>query len=1044
MPHSNPSAGNHVQHERDTTRALSDQDVQVLWSIVKEAQRAETEATQGLDAGAIFNAIIVAPERVFERLFQAYETVLPDYGYDPDDETFYFNLLLKFGQNNARGTNYIEKFKSLMGQMGITLEFDADDGDSQLIVNATASHAVGLQGTAPIESHSQAAGTTLAWVQERNQISAGPPPQPAFQPDEWSLSHSDGESVDRRHSVGSVGVGGRLNGRSIASTPPSYPRQIAPDTRRSRSVSSQRSHPNDRRASSWASHGSYRARQPTSQRDDRRRARERLLESGRRPHPDQDYSPPRISMPRSQSELEDLAQAFEHVRAKKLARFGLEQWHRAASESFRRHRYWDRSVTEHVERNSKQRAFKCWRKALREKREERQLAETQNFYARLGRRAHKARDLYLKTKALTHWAQCAHDEVQRTAIARRHILRTRYFNAWLDITAVNALKVRQHTLRTFLSRLKRSSDQMVQDHHEAVARYERGLVQRCYTSLILRFRERWITAARAIHLKSEAVSRLKEAYTAQQEQEGWIECRHRRALLRKCWDRLKAQTIEIEGRKDWANRFGQIAVVKKALVGWRKRTRSAPLSRQVSLMVDSRVVRESFTAWSSKMRAEFLAAEVNRLRLLRKAWTAWNDQLRCQALAAKIDERVMLRALYRWVLKERGLLLGRLMERRLKEFAMGKLFQGRQTRQMQNAHATRIAIQHHDRSLLRSVMSRWRLQVQLQEKRQHLAHEFLAPRLTQDTLQAWTTKSHHLQRLEDDARRADFYFLTTRSIKAWRSAVTRSKREKRRVAYAQVRRRVKMDCARTVLIQWRQRTRHVLEMRKQAETASQNRLVVVAVGHYDGWRARTEEMVDMTNQATSAYHESLLRRSLKASYARLQRQREMEVRAIYRDEMRVLDVAAGILRKLSMRAFQHNSRERNAEEMRLRMDKKHCRNIIRHWRDKTTIRQEAVVPSTNPKPRQRRLDPERTEIGESALGRAEEWTAFGDGFDVADWMPSMEATSSMTPLPGYLSTPSKRAARAKALVRLSATPRTPQVMGFQLRSRPEQQDRTRW
>ena len=74
-----------------------------------------------------------------------------------------------------------------------------------------------------------------------------------------------------------------------------------------------------------------------------------------------------------------------------------------------------------------------------------------SFWNQQERRADRARDLFLLTKAFTHWAQTASDEVFRTSVARRHILRTRYFNAWRDITAVNELKSRRLGLRKWFA-----------------------------------------------------------------------------------------------------------------------------------------------------------------------------------------------------------------------------------------------------------------------------------------------------------------------------------------------------------------------------------------------------------------------------------------------------------------------------------------------------------------------------------------------------------------------------------------------------------------
>ena len=84
-------------------------------------------------------------------------------------------------------------------------------------------------------------------------------------------------------------------------------------------------------------------------------------------------------------------------------------------------------------------------------RERRRIAETERFFTHLERRAGRARDLFLMAKSLTHWAYSASKEIQRTSAARRHILRTRYFSAWRDMTAVNELKVRRQLFGKFFS-----------------------------------------------------------------------------------------------------------------------------------------------------------------------------------------------------------------------------------------------------------------------------------------------------------------------------------------------------------------------------------------------------------------------------------------------------------------------------------------------------------------------------------------------------------------------------------------------------------------
>ena len=77
--------------------------------------------------------------------------------------------------------------------------------------------------------------------------------------------------------------------------------------------------------------------------------------------------------------------------------------------------------------------------------------------------------------------------------------------------------------------------------------------------------------------------------------------------------------------------------------------------------------------WLQRAKASKQAAEVDQLRVLRNAWTNWNDQLRMQTLAMRINERMVLQALYEWVLVERSKLLKRLFEKRLKQATIRRL-----------------------------------------------------------------------------------------------------------------------------------------------------------------------------------------------------------------------------------------------------------------------------------------------------------------------------------------------------------------------------------
>jgi protein SFI1 len=140
--------------------------------------------------------------------------------------------------------------------------------------------------------------------------------------------------------------------------------------------------------------------------------------------------------------------------------------------------------------------------------------------------------------------------------------------------------------------------------------------------------------------------------------------------------------------------------------------------------------------------------------------------------------------------------------------------------------------------------------------------------------------------------------------------------------------------------------------------------------------------------------------------------------------------------------------------MRERHWSKHVRNILKHWaiQSKDATYQALLRGSSEPTDAgygtASQDDPPGTGTGVAGADGpgtthgAEEWTAFdADLVDNNDWLPPADehehpqTSSTPIPTPGYLNTPSKRAARAKALVKMSTTPATPLTTPFAARLR---------
>lgn len=723
------------------------------------------------------------------------------------------------------------------------------------------------------------------------------------------------------------------------------------------------------------------------------------------------------------------ANTFQHYHLRSIACNAIRRWRITASQS----RDYNRSIEEKAAAHDAgillRQGFEHWRLMLHAKR---QREETERFFHQMERRAGKARDLYLLMKAFTHWAQCAADEVQRTSVARRHILRTRYFNAWRDITAVNELKVRRQRLAKFYGLWKKRFVQALADHSRAITLYRENLVETAYWRWFWIFCERRAPEWRAGRLTKKYFTQWALNVQRNLDREERVTAYRSESVVRTVLSQWLEQARTILSCHSQAIIFRQQRVLTNSVAAWQLHTCHVPLERRLSASVDWRIARSVFALLIARLRAERLAAIINRLRLMRNMWTDWNDRLRWHTLAHRVDDRVLLQTLYIWVLAERFVLYKRMYEKHLKERTLTMVFKRWVLSRDQRQKTSRIIEDAQIKRCLSSAIIRWKLHMQKQRQHHQLAVGFHAPRVGQEVLSSWTVKIRHVRNLQRWARDADFYFLTTKSIKRWQAAIVEARRQKRRAAYAQIRRRVKISLARQLFSRWRNQALHVLELQKQALHADLVRLLGLGTGLFNDWKNRFFATLDGQYQADGFYETSLVHERLQTWRSQFRVCLNMEKQASVYAEMHVSNVAFGSLRKLSLRVFETRRREETANSFKQWNHRRHFRGILRHWQAKAAERTAQATMNAASPLRTGHLTPDDG-AGDGITGRAEDWTAFGDGFDIGDWIPAIEAQSSTTPLPGYLSTPSKRAAQARALVRGSMTPATPKGTPFERR-----------
>ncbi|MCJ1382475.1 hypothetical protein MMC17_005588 [Xylographa soralifera] len=1014
MRPSSPSLEEQTAQEDESP--LTDADVAILHEIITTAQESPN-----------------VNDLPFRAVFGAYDQVLAQHGLDPDHDQVLLRFLFRLGTKRGTGQSLFDAFEALLADLGIQILFGSEKEVSQevntgkeRIESAPAPDVsevkVGRSRRASFSSFYDGEDESTRALRQRG-TSRAPLPQlhnarpstrATTRPTERVRSHN----AQFPSALASPTRGG-LTSKEFASNLLHYQRRRA-------SISSQDSH-----------HVSGRRSQ---EQDQYHRIAYSSPHKGFPSHPkpatlentipsdlshNVDTSRPLSSNIQihqlSETQLLRDANTLVQFRTQDVAQKAIRKWQSSAIRAYHQHHQMEQQAVVYDAGILVRQAYDQWRVLFLGRK---QVAETERFFSQLERRAGKARDLYLLTRAFTHWAQCAYEEVERNSVARRHILRTKYFSAWLEITAVNNLKVRRQGLKKFFFLWRQAFGSKVADDSTAVRFYYKNLVETIYWRWFWNFCEQRAPEWRNVKLRRSYFARLVSATQTHSALEVQAADSYEDNLKKRYFTIWQQKTRKVISDQQQAEQIYQRKLLGQYLSEWQLQLRYAPPTRRIIGMVNWRIASSAFSTIVVNFRLERQAEQINRGRILRAAWTQWNDRLRWQTLSRQIDDRLAVQTLYKWVLAERFALLHRLIQERLKRNALEKLREQWRIRESQHERHCRSLIRSRNQVLLRSLIHRWHGQLLGQNQQEQIAFEFHTPRIAQEILELWKANYKHLQQLRTWADKSAFYFRAWRTFRKLQSAVVESQKAKRRNAYASVRRRMKMNLARRLLIQWNQQTVFILDQRQTAQEIGQQKILRFGTTLFDRWRDRLKFSVSENVEASQNFNADLAQQQLQSWVERFRTQKKAEAKATDFAISHVQKIAYESLRAFQLKVFEYRSHAQTAADLQAWNEKRHYRSFLRIWREESS-RRRGIISTDFARSFRSRKTAIRPSAETLEVPTGKDTTVLDDDFEIGDWMPSPEAQYGLTPMAGYLSTPSKRAARARALARGPAAPATP-------------------
>ncbi|KAF2099353.1 Sfi1-domain-containing protein, partial [Rhizodiscina lignyota] len=800
------------------------------------------------------------------------------------------------------------RFKNLLSSQGIVVDFDMDDEGVDDITRPLEEEETQNGGRAEGISSSrgsrqQSRRTSFnsiyeagAWKTGENLDDSSPRPERPTGHRRASSRASDpsGErrrSIgDRRHLLEQLPIRGRVNNRSVSDNLHSQRRP------RSASISSQGSIQVIRRAES----ASNRSRTSRNASRSRRSSQASI---------DRKALPPEIQYHPSETQMLADVDTFQYHSNIRLQRRWFWHWRDQARSLSDQHEKLSRMAEAFDRRSVFRAALGSLYFTFRDKQEARAV---ERAHAREERRVQRLYNLHIMEKAFEHWAVTARERVARTATARRHMLRFKFFNAWRDVTVVNELKVRRQRLNKFFGVWKRRTAAVLKNDDLAIGCYEENLVSRVYRKWFWEFHEHSARYFAEDRIRRNFFRRWRYIVWKMKQREGLVEQMRVHDEQRRILEHWQQRLEVVRRDEDTAEAFRRRKLLSNTLTTFSIQAKLAPAYHRISGGVDSRIVLSALRKWHLRARQSQQAAEVNRLRLLRNALTSWDDQLRCSWLSRRIDDRVTIEALYRLSIASKASMFARVRNYKL----LHKWTEHWSTRTRERASALQQAVSNFQQAqthiILRDTFSRWRGRFDAYREDEALAIDVFRSHAIPKRFNRWHSRTQDIMAMESQASAARFYILTTNTIKLWHGATEQSQKQRRREAYVTVRRRCKMNLVREMVSRWRSKADTIRAMERNAVERAENITMGAAIKAFADWRQKSQQITQWSAQAVSYRQTHLLRVMVTKLVATHGRFEQLDAKALnFKAEMSAI-TAQKLFTKLGWRLFQVRRLAQNA------------------------------------------------------------------------------------------------------------------------------------
>ncbi|KAK3372887.1 Sfi1 spindle body protein-domain-containing protein [Lasiosphaeria ovina] len=618
-----------------------------------------------------------------------------------------------------------------------------------------------------------------------------------------------------------------------------------------------------------------------------------------------------------------------------LAKDVLFSWRATARETRRCNDELEDFAVQFDDQDIRSEVFDIWREeaalAKQERLESEAVAAHNEYVERMEKRAHRVYEIFMIRVALLHWQEQALEEVDRTAVARRHLVRKRAFDSWRAQHIQDETKIKNFVLINALQKWGQ-----VALHHEvreqvAIRQYEQHLAKNALQRTWEVYKGRVADGFRDYRLKEDCLNTWSTKAGEAQDEYGVAVALDERLVLDEAFAIWGEETEDLQDRTYDCTVQKLVQDCQRTLSHWREQARLARLLKQYSAGQDNNSKRNVLQVWQSASLAARRDTELANAQFLKPFIVKWRCETNLVRFIDRAEQQTKAAVLEHWALEERLAWYKRHSETQTKRQTLQSVLES-----SRQARSTRVKSQHEadyvvEYYMQAEALATWLSETEAMERHQRNADLVSLYRTTNPCLGFWRERCKEKVARDvvyrREALRNSRRCTVSNVLDTWPDIAQSARRDRMMRTLRQFRRSYKVNLAQTCLDKWQAAAGDAIASSREACGILVQHKRDDVNDYLDYWIDTAYKAQEIRQIAADAELEVYHRKW----HGSLHEARENQHDAVEYDAEKTL---AECWKKWEFQSLQMESRRLTVATVREKNGQRLCRQILEEWRQR--------------------------------------------------------------------------------------------------------------